>query len=52
MKVDLVKLYCDSNETLLVNGGNDEYVRVLLENAQEQGFVIIPFIQDRSNIPS
>jgi hypothetical protein len=46
MKIDLVELYNDPNASLVLPVRGDELVRVLLENAQEQGFVIIPFVSD------
>jgi hypothetical protein len=45
MKIDLVQFFNNPNHT--PHGlSNDDFVRVLLENAVEQKFCIIPFVQD------
>jgi hypothetical protein len=46
MKIDLIELYNDPNVSLVSPVGGDEFVREMLENAQEQGFSIIPFVSN------
>jgi hypothetical protein len=46
MKIDLVDLYNDPNASFAFPVVGDEFIRVLLENAQGQGFVILPFVSE------
>jgi hypothetical protein len=46
VKIDLVELYKDPSASFAFPVVGDEIIRVILENAQEQGFVIIPFVSD------
>jgi len=46
VKIDLVELYKDPSASFAFPVAGDEIIRVILENAQEQGFVIIPFVSD------